>query len=205
MIRNDILESFTFRLLAQGMKDRHAAAIVATLKDLGGQDVWREMERYCDSELSDQEQWDGRFEQAVAIIRTMVEQLKNLGGDGLASGADEFLASLETPEPAPHEINKRSAERLIQRVANLNPDAGEIGPGMLRSLVGDAKAILAETGRYDHADALQYSMQARFSRPGTCPGHDDSDHYCKYCRPENFREPGEFGDGATVRRAPEHG
>lgn len=34
--------------------------------------------------------------------------------------------------------------RLVQRVANLNPDAGEIGAGMLASLVSDAREILEE-------------------------------------------------------------
>lgn len=33
---------------------------------------------------------------------------------------------------------------LVQRVAKLNPDAGEIGEGMLRRIVSEARAILAE-------------------------------------------------------------
>lgn len=163
MIRNDILESFTFRLLAQGMKDRHAAAIVATLKDLGGHDVWREMERYCDSELRDQARSALSQSQPApqpAYWHNGAGQV--LSDEELRTGDPKYRGRFTEPlYAAPHEINKRNAERLIQRVANLNPDAGEIGPGMLRSLVGDAKAILAETGRYDQADALQYSMQAR--------------------------------------------
>lgn len=35
-------------------------------------------------------------------------------------------------------------ETLIRRVASLNRDAGEIGPGMLASLVADARAIVGE-------------------------------------------------------------
>lgn len=33
-------------------------------------------------------------------------------------------------------------EQLVRRVAALNPDAGEIGEGMLRTLVDDARTIL---------------------------------------------------------------
>lgn len=36
-----------------------------------------------------------------------------------------------------------SSQDLIRRLANLNRDAGEIGPGMLVQLVDQARAILA--------------------------------------------------------------
>lgn len=35
---------------------------------------------------------------------------------------------------------------LAQRVARLNPDAGEIGAGMLKSLVTDARAVVQQAG-----------------------------------------------------------
>lgn len=38
--------------------------------------------------------------------------------------------------------NHGQALALAQRIANLNPDAGEIGEGMLRSLVEDAQRVV---------------------------------------------------------------
>lgn len=73
-------------------------------------------------------------------------------GKRLIAGTKEALAVARGQEPAasitinghryvPAETPS-DALALARRVANLNPDAGEIGEGMLRSLVEDARRIV---------------------------------------------------------------
>ncbi len=50
--------------------------------------------------------------------------------------ADAFNTIIDAKEDI-HEM-----ARLIQRVANLNPDNPEIGAGMLKQLVADARKII---------------------------------------------------------------
>jgi hypothetical protein len=46
----------------------------------------------------------------------------------------------------PHSARTQLLEQLAQRVANLNPAAGEIGAGMLASLVEDAQRAIGQQG-----------------------------------------------------------
>lgn len=63
------------------------------------------------------------------------QHMRRLDCDGKFSEEDAKLIA------ATHDLL-----RLANRVALLNADAGEIGPGMLAQLVNDAKATIAKVG-----------------------------------------------------------
>lgn len=60
---------------------------------------------------------------------------------------DEFISLRQVVEGALSGTQESRSDRLeflAQRIANLNPDAGEIGEGMLRQLVSEARELTGE-------------------------------------------------------------
>lgn len=55
-------------------------------------------------------------------------------------------------------------EKLIDTIARLNPDAGEIGPGMLANIVQAARAVQAE--RAKGADSLAHRRALSIQQGG---------------------------------------
>lgn len=57
-------------------------------------------------------------------------------------------------------------EKLIDTIARLNPDAGEIGPGMLANIVQEARAIQAQgTPRYRYSLGVDGWMRQDINGP----------------------------------------
>lgn len=65
-----------------------------------------------------------------------------------------------------------ATQKLIDRIARLNPDAGEIGAGMLASLVADARAIQSEavpsTGERDYRTGWNDALELAISTLSDC-------------------------------------
>ena len=70
------------------------------------------------------------------------ERYARLDPNAVMGGSD--AQAIYFAQDAKRDIGMLAA--LVQRVANLNPDAGEIGPGMMAQLVTDARRILEANG-----------------------------------------------------------
>lgn len=164
----NIIETRTFAFLQQGMKDRHAYAIVllASLDD----GAFAALEQFAKDELAAQVAQDTLAQEVASLEALRPHWAQGYTSDSVAAQASTAALSqlwdmlkVESQTDAVIRLRAvteawRNSEALVKRVAGLNPDAGEIGAGMLASLVEEAQRIV--DGRHDKADSMAYAMQS---------------------------------------------
>lgn len=76
-----------------------------------------------------------------AAYRAALNECRSMRSEDMSSIVGAAIRTYLKNLPVVYEDDKIA---LIKRIARLNPDAGEIGAGMLRQLVVDARSIVGD-------------------------------------------------------------